>query len=283
MLCLRTAHIALLGTALAVSSGIATPQHTLRAPSDGAIQQESSGTITAPQQLRRVEPPSPLSNAVELEKQGDQLRAQKLYADSIDYYAAALKKSGTNSSLHNKSGIAYLQMFRPGAARHEFERALKLDRGNAEATNNLGATYYMEQKYKAAIRNYEKAIKLEPDSASFHSNLGTAYFSRKEYEKAYREYGKALSLDPEIFERHSNSGIAAHMSSPTDRARYSYVIARMYARMHDADRCLQYLKKAQEEGYAVGENFARDREFDGYRKDPRFLMVLAKPAEPLPN
>ena len=64
-------------------------------------------TLTAPQQVRRIEPPSPAASAQDLEAEGDSLRAQKLYADAVDYYNAAAKRGGETSTLHNKAGIAY--------------------------------------------------------------------------------------------------------------------------------------------------------------------------------
>jgi tetratricopeptide (TPR) repeat protein len=243
----------------------------------------SPGTMTTPEQLRRIAPPSPAASAQELESQADILRARKLYADSLDYYHAALKKSGDNDVLYNKMGIANLQMLRLNDAKKDFERAAKANRNNAEAQNNLGVVYYEQHNYRRAIKYYSKAIELSPDSASFHSNLGTAYFSHKDYEKANVEYAKALMLDPEVFEHHNPAGVSMHTASPEDRARFSYVIAKMYAKTGDADRCLQYLRKAMEEGFAVAANFAKDPEFAGYRKDARFTSLLNTKAVPLPN
>src|SRR5205085_5199642 len=101
MSCARSLHFAVLAAALsAVPTSVANQQRPLDPL--GNAQLEQSNTVTAPQQLRRIEPPSPLAPAAELERQADSLRAQKLFADSIDYYAAALKKAGPASQLHNK-------------------------------------------------------------------------------------------------------------------------------------------------------------------------------------
>ncbi|HEX9256322.1 MAG TPA: hypothetical protein VF938_12285, partial [Candidatus Angelobacter sp.] len=71
--------------------------------------QEPSSTDSASQM--RVPPPSQNADPVELEQQGDQLRAQKAYLDAIDYYRAALKGS-ESAVLHNKIGMCLLQMRR---------------------------------------------------------------------------------------------------------------------------------------------------------------------------
>ena len=236
----------------------------------------SSDTATAPPQLLRATPPSPNASAQELEARGDELRSQKAYADAIDYYRAALSKTvSRNAVLHNKAGIAQLLMLDYDKAKKEFERAIKSDPTYAEAYNNLGVVRYSERDYKGAIKRYQQALELREESASFHSNLGTAYFARKKYDQASAEYLRALELDSDIFERESAIGVSARLPSPGERARFSYVIAKMYAKNGNSDRCLLYLKRAMEEGYAGIDDVYKDEEFTQVRKDPRFAELMA--------
>ncbi len=270
-----TTGITLLGL-LAVSTLLSA--QNLMLPSDAP----GDDTATVPSEVRRAEPPPANWTAHELELRADTLRAEKAYADSLDYYRAALsKRKDSVAVLHNKMGMAELLMQRFGRARKSFERALKADPAYAEAMNNLGVVHYMQNNYKKAIKQYLKAVTASPNNASFHSNLGTAYFARKKYEEASASYLRALELDPEIFERRSRTGVSAHMASPADRARYSYVIAKMYARAGDADRCLLYLKKAIEQGYPEIKKVYTDEEFAVVRKDPRFNELWAP--TPVPN
>jgi tetratricopeptide (TPR) repeat protein len=232
--------------------------------------------------LRQAAPPPANASAQELESQGDQLRAEKAYADALDYYRAALSKNET-ATLHNKSGIAQLMMLHYDKAKKEFERAIKRDPMYAEAHNNLGVVNYSQHDYKRAVRRYQKALELRETSASFHSNLGTAYFARKEYDKASAEYLRALELDPDIFERQSAAGVSARLPSPGERARFSYVIAKMYAKSGNADRCLLYLKRAMEAGYVGISDVYKDEEFSQVRKDPRFTELMASKPVAVPN
>ncbi|HXE91231.1 MAG TPA: tetratricopeptide repeat protein [Terriglobales bacterium] len=239
-------------------------------------------TATTPTELRRAEPPPRDWTAAQLEKRGDELRATKVYADSIDYYQAALKKQ-SSAVLYNKMGLAELAMLRYDRAKKNFEKAVKMNPQYPEALNNLGAVYYIRKSYGRAIKQYKKAIEASPNWASFHSNLGTAYFARKEYDKATVEYLRALELDPEIFERRSTMGVSAHLTTSTDRARYSYVIAKMYAHIGDTERSLLYLKKAMEQGYKDINDVYKDEEFATVRKDPRFTELMAAPPPAIPN
>lgn len=233
--------------------------------------------------MRQVQPPSPTATAKELERQADQLRSQKAYLDAIDYFEAAIKKDPNNATLYNKIGISELMVQRFREAGKHFETAIKKDRKLAEAYNNLGVVNYERKKYRGAIKHYKKALEIDPDSASFHSNLGAAYFAQKKFEQATREYAEAVKLDPEIFEHSSRMGVTAQMSSPQDRAHYSYVLAKLYAKMGDSDRSLQYLRKAMEEGYKKVDDAYKDPEFAELRKDARFTELMKERPPALPE
>lgn len=231
---------------------------------------------------KRVEPPSPTASAEELVDRADQLRAQKAYLDAIDYFRAALKKENSPVTW-NKMGIAQLQLDRFSEAKKSFEKAIKLDKAYADAYNNLGVVFYRNRKYSKSIKLYKKAIQMREASASFHSNLGTAYFSRKDMARAMVEYQRAFEIDPSIFERTSTTGVAAQMSSPEDRAQFSYVLAKLYAQAGNLDRSLQYLRKAMEDGYAGIQNVYSDKEFATLRKDARFSELMASKPVAIPQ
>jgi tetratricopeptide (TPR) repeat protein len=231
----------------------------------------------SPGDTAEVQPPGALlkdGSALELEQRGDDLRAQKDFIQALDFYKAALKKSGDPAPLHNKMGMCNLMLARYKDAKKEFGRATKADKTLAEAFNNLGVVFYQQKKYKPAIKNYKKAIEIR-ESASFHSNLGTAYFARKQYDLAAHEYETAFSLDPSVFERSSQLGLAARMGTPEEKARYAYMIAKMYAKRGDMEKTLQYLRRAMEEGYKDIDNVYKDNEFAGIRKDQRFTELMA--------
>jgi tetratricopeptide (TPR) repeat protein len=123
---------------------------------------------------------------------------------------------------------------------------------------------------------------MDNSAASFYSNLGAALFAKKDYESSAKAYQRALELDPNVFERSSRQGVQAQVPRPEDRARYDYVVAKLYARMGYSDRSLEYLRKAMEEGYKDFKNVYSDSEFAELRKDKRFteLMAMKNPALP---
>ena len=250
----------------------------------------------------RVGPPPVNATAAELEIQGDELRGNKTYVDALDYYRAAIKKAPT-AVLWNKQGITQLQLARNKEAKKSFERAIKLDPSYAEAYNNLGASYYIlgaqqavkaerghkslprgaERNIRRSVKEYTKALALHEETASYHSNLGTSYFALKDFPAAVSEYARALQLDPNVLERRSQTGIAALMSSPEDRAHYSFVLARIYAKSGNLDRALLYLRKAMEDGYRDIDAVYKDQEFAELRKDPRFTELMNSKLQAIPQ
>ncbi len=234
-----------------------------------------------PDSALRVPPPPENATAAELEQQGDALRGQKAYLDSIDYYRAAIKK-GESAVLHNKVGICLLLLRRDSEARKEFQRAIKDDKTYPEAYNNLGALYYNVRKFGSAIKEYKKAIKLNEENASFHSNLGTAYFSQKDFDSATREYQRAMQIDPGIFERAPSGGVSVKLVTSNDLGHFHYVMAQMYGRHGDLERCRHYLSKANEEGYPI-RSALHDNEFAGLRKDPNFVAFVRSLKPPSPD
>jgi tetratricopeptide (TPR) repeat protein len=232
---------------------------------------QASDVRVGPSPLR-IPPPADSSPAEELETQGDTLRAQKLYLDSIDYYRAAMKKADS-AVLHNKAGISFLQLQRNNEAKKEFQEALKRDTRYPEAYNNLGVLHYKNQRYGAAVKEYRKALKLTEANASFHSNLGTAYFAEKDYERATREFSRALAIDPSIFDTRPSAGVAARLVSSNDLGRFHYVMAQMYGQKGDVERCRYYLSKANEDGFSVRDAL-RDSVFSDLRKDPNFVAFV---------
>jgi tetratricopeptide (TPR) repeat protein len=233
-----------------------------------------------PASLVRVPPPPADATAVELERQGDDLRSQKAFLDSIDYYRASMKKS-ESAVLHNKAGISYLQLQRSSDASKEFQRAIQLDRKYAEPYNNLGALYYNRGRYGQAVKQYRKALELNDDNPAFHSNLATAYFAEKDWNRAIKEYTRAKELDPTIFDRQASGGVSIKLISSTDLAHFHYMMAQITCRQGDQERCRAYLSKANEEGYPIRDAL-RDDQFASLRKDPNFVDFVRSLKPPAP-
>lgn len=248
-----------------------------------AIAQQATPPEATSPPTQMTPPPVPdgSASAATLEQQGDQLRAQKRYLDSIDYYNVAMKKQ-PSALLWNKIGMAYLLMQRPDQAAKAFDRAIKTDKQDPAAYNNRGYVEQMKKKYDKAIVYYKKAIVLRSDDAVFYYNMGSCYFGKHDFPDAAKQYHEAFSLDPNIFVRATKTGVMAQATSPDDRAAFSFLVAKMYAQAGDFDHSLEYLRKAMEDGYKHINDVYTDKEFASLRTDKRFEALMAQRPQAIP-
>lgn len=216
-------------------------------------------------------------SVVELEKAADEARNRKDYVTAIVYLRAAARRDRNNATLYNKIGLTELKQDNYRTARADFEKATKKNPRYAVAVNNIGAAEYLMKNYGAAAKYFKKAVALEETNATFHVNLGAAWFSQKKLEQAIAEYTRAMELDPAAFQNESKVGITAQIASPEERAQYSYLLAKIYAKRGDVENCLQCLKKAKEDGYRNMANVYKDEEFSRLRDNPRLQEVVPPP------
>jgi len=215
-------------------------------------------------------PLSPAARQLTPEQRADVLMARKQYRDAIDSY----REAAPTAVLMNKIGIAYHQLGDFVAARKHYERAMKLDKHYADAVNNDGTVFYALKRYKTAIARYRKALQMAPNTASFWSNLGTAEYSLGRYPEMAQAYQKALALDPEIFERRGTVGTELQDRSVSDRARYHYELARLYAKSGKNELALQYLRKSIEEGLKDKLKMIEVAEFADLRDTDEFKLMM---------
>jgi tetratricopeptide (TPR) repeat protein len=217
-------------------------------------------------------------SVADLEKAGDAARAQKDYAQAIEYFTQALKQDKKNAKLYNKRGLAELSIANYPAARADFTKATKCNRNYPEAWNDLGVVLYVEKKYPEAVKKFGKAISLADDKPSFHVNLGVVYFAQGNVELAMQQYTRALQLDPDALMKSSNTAMSAQILDRQQRAAQDYMMARIYAKLGEVDRCLKCLEKAKENGYTDMGNVYKDEDFSKVRQDARLATIVPPPA-----
>ena len=214
------------------------------------------------------------ASAQALEQQADILRARRFPEDAMDYYKFALARGGNQSALINKIGLAELELGNVHLARACFQRAVKAGRKDANAWNNLGAVEYAEGESASAISDYKRAIKLDKHEAIFHANLATALFVEKDFTGGRRQMTEALSIDPHVFDEQGTGGIAAHVLSAQDRARFSFEMAKLYARDGQVEQMLHSLAMASEAGMDVQPEMRHDPFLAKFEMDPRVLVLV---------
>lgn len=224
-------------------------------------------------------PPANLNSmtVAELEKAGDTARATKDFERAIACFETAIRKDKKNAVLYNKLGLSQLKAGDNSSARSSFEKAVKRNSKYADAVNNLGAVYFVQRNLGQATRYLKKAVALEESRPTFHVNLGAAWFGQNKLDRAMMEYRRALQLNPDALTHTANAGVAAQISTTEERARYDYMMAKIYAKLGNTEECLRCLKKAKEGGYKNIANVYKDEEFSHLRQDQRLAEIAPPP------
>ena len=213
---------------------------------------------------------SPQERPLSDEETADLYMARKQYHEASQTYLRLTQQNPRNAVYLNKLGIALHQQAVLGEALKYYQRAVKADPKYADAENNIGTIWYQRKRYGKAIRAYLKAIKMRDDLPVLYSNLGYAYFGDRKYPESIAAFRNALAKDPQFFERGgSRTGSVLQDRSVTDRGRFYYLLAKSFAETGNYERCIVYLRKAKEEGYAA---------IKDVKKDPAFAAVLADPS-----
>jgi tetratricopeptide (TPR) repeat protein len=248
---------------------------TLAGISRASLAQTPSDQVAPPSQpaiaTSPVPPKSPGPRADATPEQvGDSLMAHQRYQGAIEQY----KKAPRSSDVWNKMGVAYQLMFNLDDAALCYERALKLDPKNAIVMNNLGTVYVSLKQYARAEKSYRKALKVDSNSALVHKNLGTALLAEHKYQKGWQEYQVAVGLDSQIF-KGNNTVRVENPASVLDRGAMNYYMAKGCVRAGQADRAIEYLRMAINEGFISPKKVAADQEFATLRDLPAFQQMLA--------
>ena len=210
-----------------------------------------------------------------LEMKGDIERVHNNYVLAISYYQQALRAEPKNPQLLNKLGISELKTGERGTARKHFSQALKSDPHNISALNNLGAVYCLDKKYKHAVKYLKQALELSESSAPAHLNLAEAWMGLNEIDRAMTEYARALELDADILNE-SASGVSARVSTPEQRARVNFLIAKAYAKRGNIEGALEYLKRARDGRFPDMGRVYKEQEFALLWPDPRLEKIVKR-------
>jgi tetratricopeptide (TPR) repeat protein len=272
---------------LAVSASILLL--TFAVPSNSQITEDtarqpfvpSTTAMQAPSQVPNAAGP-PAEHHFTGEEMGDLFMARKQYREASEAYKRLADQDPRNAVYLNKLGISLHQQEALGLALKYYERALKADPRYADAQNNIGTVWYQRKKYGKAIRAYHRAIKIREDMPVLYSNLGYAYFGDKKYEESIAAFRTALTKDPEFFEHNgSRTGSLLQDRSVSDRGRFYFLLAKSFAESGNLERCVLYLRKAKDDGYAsFVADLKKDKAFASILMNPEVQDMLApKPAE----
>ena len=209
------------------------------------------------------------------EEKGDLDRLHKDYESAISHYESAARVNTKSPDLYNKMGIAELQLKERGQARKYFARAIKLNPQFFAPLNNLGVLELLDKRYKSSINYFKQALALDETNAHAHVNLAEAWMGLGNVDYAMTEYARALELDADVLSS-TPEGVTAQYTTPEQRARVSFLIAKSYMKRGNLDGALEYLRRAKEGHYPDMASVYKDPVFTALWDDPRLAKIVKR-------
>jgi tetratricopeptide (TPR) repeat protein len=226
-----------------------------------------------PRAVRLPVTPEEIIRANELSREADNAFARRDFYSALIKYLEAGRLNPNSEYLQNKLGITYSQLKYYPEATAAFTRAIGLNPKYPFAYNNLGTVYFAMGEKRHAERYFKKAIGTNSQIASFHINLGSLYMERNKYDKGMEEWKKGLALDPGVMSKSDSISLAA----PADKGRQAgraFLMARLFASQGDADRAIDHLQAAFNNGFTDFAAILAEKDFDPIRQNDRFIAFM---------
>ncbi|MFH1147949.1 MAG: tetratricopeptide repeat protein [Pseudomonadota bacterium] len=157
---------------------------------------------------------------------------------------------------------------------------------------NLGLTLFRTQRYTEALENFRRALELEPENPEFHNLLGQTYDALGQPIEAEQSLRRAIEIDENYALGYYDLGVilAKHEGQKQEAlasfeqalkidpniAEAYYAIACLQALMQKEGPAMAFLKKSLQKGFTDIEYMEKDSDWDGFRKNPKFIRLLEK-------
>lgn len=202
-------------------------------------------------------------------RQGGLYLNQMNYDKAVAQFNQALRLNPESPKAHNLRGLAYFQQKEYARAEQDFLKAVALNGSYAEAYNNLGGVYFLKKQYALSKEMFLKSLSITPDSVPSLYSLGTLLIYLNQPEEGHRVLGRGMELDPE-FLLNKKTFFADISSSGLMSAGIYFAYAELFASKGNAEKTLEFLKKAELAGFREWRGVLDKPGFEKVREDPGF-------------
>jgi serine/threonine protein kinase/tetratricopeptide (TPR) repeat protein len=196
---------------------------------------------------------------------------------------------------HSARGAALWQQGSVEAAEREFERAIELDPKLFEAYYFFARARFQEGELEEAARLFEKAAAVQDDyqavffAAQSYTALGRAAEAQDGYRRACEAAGKHMELNPDDPRAATMCAVslcrlgqpergldwaARALAIDAEDLGVLYNVACLYSLEGEAEKALDCLEQAVEQGFGNLEWFEHDPDLDPIREHPRFQALM---------
>lgn len=280
----RDPNYALAYSGLADCHALLSP-HGIQMAKDGHLKAKAAAAKALEIDDRLAEAHTSLANIIFL-YEWDWLKAEKQFKQAIEL-------NPNHPTSHQWYSTYLSSMGRHEEAIREGKRALELDPLSLPIIRDLARCFYHARRYDETITQYLKTFELEPKHHRLNSWLELAYEQKGLYDQAFDLRLKAMNVigfTPESIKArekaYAKSGWLGawrkelELSEDWVRQNQSYVNpyyrARIYQRLGEKERALEWLEKAYGERSDHLVLLKVDPIFDELRTDPRFADLLRR-------
>jgi len=208
-----------------------------------------------------------------------------LYDDPEMEFQGSNLGMGANENL----GLALLNQGKLEEAKVCFQRNIK---PFAQTSFNLGLTLFRMHRYTDAFDHFRRAVELEPEDAEYHNLLGQTYDELGQPEEAERSLRRSIELDQKDAMGHYDLGVILAKRKGRENEALAafqqalkldpemlwayYGLACLHAVAGKEGLALKLLEKALKKGFKEFDHIEKDKDWNGFRKKPRFSGLLGK-------
>jgi TolB-like protein/Tfp pilus assembly protein PilF len=206
-------------------------------------------------------------------------------------FERSIELSPRYATAHHWFGLYLALMGRFEEGYTEIKRAIRLDPHSAQIRVTLGFVFSCWRRYDQAIEQYERALEMDPNFLWAHCNMGFTYVDQSKYDRGIAAGRRAVELSQGAMSmiallgyEYAVAGRLAEARKTLEQLREiskqqyvtSYVVARIYAVLREADEALHWLGTAYQERAAWMVLLKVDHPFDYLRSDPRFQDLMRR-------
>ena len=195
------------------------------------------------------------------------------YATAIHFFKLAVAEKPDSAKALNLRGVAYLMSGKIHEARADFEKVIGLDPAYGPAYQNLGCTLVKEMKLAEAEAVLRQALDRFPASASAYFTLGSILIFQNRTDEAMAMMRKGLELDPAYFSTEKKYAAESELLG-ADRPELFFSYARLFAAAGNAEKTVEYLRRAKKAGFTDWRRIRTLSDFDPVRDDPAVKEFL---------
>ena len=206
------------------------------------------------------------------------------FAKALEHLNLVIAKDTTKANLYSRRAHYYSEMGEVQKAIDDYDKCVQMN-PTSRAYFLRGWEKHMAGQHEGAIEDLTISINMDSTFSVAYDGRGRSYLSLGQIDLAKADFEKILSFDT-VPGSNSCAAFAYHFLGQDSLAiDYAlrclevdpdtyYNVACAYALAGNAEKAVEYLRKAFEDGFVRFYHLTRDVDFDAIRQDPAFQALI---------